>query len=293
MEYLSDNIFYNLLEKGDFPSIKYYYKQKKAKIAKPMIYAVLGDNIEFAEFLLKLYPNTNMNRYNDLCFRLACRYNCRNMVRWLAQFNPDISANGNEAFHSIIGNLENWCEDYLDIFFNNSDFMEENFQMLFNKSLNIKQKHFPLNNVIFLQYLRKIENSNKTYFSVMFTKQFLEEVIAKYEQLFFTFKNLQTYIAQIARRNHVFLNNIAWLEEKINLFKLPIKLINGVVTRFIYLEEKETCFICYNKDVEIQTNCKHNFCNECIHNWMNRKNNCPLCRTEIYQIKEILYHPKS
>jgi len=52
------------------------------------------------------------------------------MVIWLVQFNQDIIANGNEAFHSILRNLENWCEDYLDIFFNNSDFMEDNFQMI-------------------------------------------------------------------------------------------------------------------------------------------------------------------
>jgi hypothetical protein len=42
-----------------------------------------------------------------------------------------------------------------------------------------------------------------------------------------------------------------------------------------------TCPICYENEVEIQTNCKHNYCLSCIENINNKNNVCPYCRTEL------------
>ena len=53
--------------------------------------------------------------------------------------------------------------------------------------------------------------------------------------------------------------------------------------------ETKTCLICgeeYKKNDEtsikyIKLNCSHDFCEECISKWCNKKNSCPLCRLEI------------
>jgi len=44
-------------------------------------------------------------------------------------------------------------------------------------------------------------------------------------------------------------------------------------------EEDRICVICQETQVEIQTNCSHKFCNECIQKWYNAdRQSCPYCR---------------
>lgn len=42
--------------------------------------------------------------------------------------------------------------------------------------------------------------------------------------------------------------------------------------------EKITCPICHDADSELITSCKHQFCKECIGNWIKRSMSCPYCR---------------
>lgn len=46
----------------------------------------------------------------------------------------------------------------------------------------------------------------------------------------------------------------------------------------------EQCCICLEEKTLIETKCKHKFCNNCITDWTNKKNNCPLCRKSINQM---------
>jgi len=45
----------------------------------------------------------------------------------------------------------------------------------------------------------------------------------------------------------------------------------------------ETCSICLNlfNDDNITLPCKHNFHESCIIKWLDTKNNCPLCRSNM------------
>ena len=47
-----------------------------------------------------------------------------------------------------------------------------------------------------------------------------------------------------------------------------------------------SCSICYDTGSDFTTNCEHNFCNECITNWLLTNNSCPICRKEFYHISE-------
>ena len=54
------------------------------------------------------------------------------------------------------------------------------------------------------------------------------------------------------------------------------------------LDNLKKCLIC-SKEYErldnnikfIKLTCEHEFCEECISKWCNKKNTCPLCRSEI------------
>jgi hypothetical protein len=55
--------------------------------------------------------------------------------------------------------------------------------------------------------------------------------------------------------------------------KIPIK-----VVAIVQKNEHDICCICYDY-CEIETQCKHSFCNTCIAKWINTNNiTCPICR---------------
>ena len=49
----------------------------------------------------------------------------------------------------------------------------------------------------------------------------------------------------------------------------------------------ETCSICYSENSDVITDCKHQFCSDCIEKWLARKNTCPICRKECYDFASI------
>ncbi|XP_014785488.1 E3 ubiquitin-protein ligase RNF8 [Octopus bimaculoides] len=62
-----------------------------------------------------------------------------------------------------------------------------------------------------------------------------------------------------------------------------LKTREEVLTKFSEMLEMELqCSICNELFVQATTlNCSHTFCFYCIHMWMNKKNDCPVCRTSI------------
>ena len=47
------------------------------------------------------------------------------------------------------------------------------------------------------------------------------------------------------------------------------------------MSAKEICPICYIKEVNITTICRHQFCNECIEKWKAILSTCPYCRSSL------------
>ena len=47
------------------------------------------------------------------------------------------------------------------------------------------------------------------------------------------------------------------------------------------------CIICKLNEINIQTNCKHNFCKECISVWYDQHKTCPYCRENIIAFNRI------
>ena len=64
--------------------------------------------------------------------------------------------------------------------------------------------------------------------------------------------------------------------------------IYGTIQKETILKEDLICPICYENPVEIQTNCKHNYCKPCIEKNNNLENLCPYCRTQLEYFYEII-----
>ena len=66
----------------------------------------------------------------------------------------------------------------------------------------------------------------------------------------------------------------------------PVKNIIAIPKYCQTLKPKETCTICYSdeyteKNYMIETCCGHKFHLQCMHNWFDQSNTCPMCRTEV------------
>ena len=282
---LDDRFFLRILENGNFDLVKYYFKENSNNIHRPMLYAIAADNLQFAKWLMKKYPQTNLSKYNDLCFRFATKCNSTKMIDWLSTKNANLEANNCEAFHNILRNYQDWVANInvFNIFFNNRQFMEKHFVMLLDKSLSISQKFFPLNRILFIQYLRKLEETMPELFEQYFTKELLENIVKKYKMIFYKFPSFEEYLYTI-RANNVIRKDIVWLEDKVKLFDLPVEIENGIIRKVVVLDKEKVetqCFICSSAEIQLQTNCKHNFCKNCVYKWLERSSKCPFCRTEI------------
>lgn len=73
---------------------------------------------------------------------------------------------------------------------------------------------------------------------------------------------------------------------KLNKADLIENIINNFYTDvcgFSFSNENLECPICFNiseNTVKI-INCRHNFCKNCLVNWLEQSNSCPLCRTDL------------
>jgi hypothetical protein len=52
-------------------------------------------------------------------------------------------------------------------------------------------------------------------------------------------------------------------------------------TKNIHMNELTKCPICDESDINVQTNCAHLYCLDCINKWYNKSSKCPMCRQQI------------
>jgi len=67
---------------------------------------------------------------------------------------------------------------------------------------------------------------------------------------------------------------------------LTLPMLPEIIYVKIIAEDKE-CVICKVNDINIQTNCNHNFCRECINEWYDKHKTCPCCRKNIISFNKI------
>lgn len=85
----------------------------------------------------------------------------------------------------------------------------------------------------------------------------------------FTILDLKYFV--VINNNKIVKYNIRYVPFDKNI-KLHLHLID---------ESEHTCPICYENIINIQTNCKHNFCKSCIITHYENNKNCPYCRTSL------------
>ena len=100
----------------------------------------------------------------------------------------------------------------------------------------------------------------------------------------FACDNYQVELVQLLRTINRNYNYIIINSRIIYTIKKPIKTLpmHSDIIQIICLEEEyKECIICKHRTINLQTNCKHNFCTECISEWYGLHQSCPYCRANI------------
>lgn len=242
-------------------------------------------HLKVAQWLLSIKPTIDISSTDEYAFRYACANNHLNIAQWLLTIKPtiDISAYNDDAFSGACKNgyleVAQWLlkiKPTIDISVNN-----ENAFLLacVNEHLHIVQWLLTIKPTI------NISVDNDIAFKVACIKgcikiaQWLQNLLPnKYELVI---KN-NKIISYRVKCYIPFTNNTITLFSKTKGSQSEQSSTN---------KEEFQCHICYNSQVEVQTNCGHNFCTTCITNYYNKCNgtcNCPYCRQTITCLNKLL-----
>lgn len=237
--------------------------------------ACLHKHLHIAKWLYKINPTMNISVKNENAFRWACLNGNIEIAQWLLSIKPTINIYAKDEFA-----FKQACENgHLNI-------VQWLFPLRNNQTLNLlstSEEGFILacghGHLEIAQWLLSIEpainissHNHKAFKMAGFNSkinvaQWLQSLCPDIYVL--VFKNNQLIKFEV----------IGSMPFTQNTIKLP----------FTNKEDME-CPICYEQ-VEVQTNCGHNFCASCITNYYNKCNTdckCPYCRQPVTKFTKIM-----
>lgn len=232
-------------------------------------YACQNGHLEVAQWLYSSKPYIYLLEDFNKAFIYSCMYGYYDVAEWLYSLKPDIKINFEE--YSLHGNI---CQrGYLDIAKLVFKVKPELFTRQFNYGFRVACGN---GHVEFAKWLLTVcTDRDLGSFDCVFEKT-CKKGYLEISQILCSLNPKYTIVIQD--------NKIV----SYNIFKFCINSSLKIQLKSIDLENK-TCPICYETQVNIQTNCKHNFCKDCISKYCELNNcYCPYCRirlTDFYLIQ--------
>ena len=244
--------------------------------------------VNIAKWLLEIKPNIDVLQYNN--FMQACCHDQLHMVKWLVEIKPELLILVDEnIFNKVCQyghlNIAKWLIEIkpeLSILINRQllydvctkygqvniaewllemkpDFMGLITEFVFSE---VCKRGF----LSIAQWILKVKpNVDISYSRDIVFRYACERGSLEIAKWLTTIKPNYKIIIRNNRTTYQILRELP-----INsTIKISLDTIN---------EDNKICPICYDPQVKLQTNCKHNFCTECIAMHYNTKNNCPYCR---------------
>lgn len=226
------------------------------------ISACKDGNLNVAKNIYKNEPNINISACDEFAFRLACRNGHLNISTWLYEINHNINVSAKDEYAFRYA-----CQNgHLEI---------AKWLYQINDNINIS---------VLNEYAFRAACTNRHFY-------------------------IAIWLYQIKPNININVINRAILIEWIHVDKLPYYMVNSddeydlkipnYLTSNLYIEERIDiiltesiiCSICINNNVNIQTNCSHYFCLDCISEWYTTNKECPHCRQNITHAYNLIIKP--
>lgn len=273
-----EEIVSKVCEKGQLGTLQQLFMWNHSMIVQPYFdtcFAIGCENnhLELAQYLYSINPRVDIHYNDEEPFRMACYYGnmevLEQLVEWgnMMQYPIDIHANNDEAFKLACSNYQmhiiNKLFELSIMSPQKIDFSHDNYvvisELLTDNKFDIARKLFQLDPRQTLTGL--VIHSYKIPLNA--EKVFVEKSLEVYnvfrdlsEEII---KNLPLWIRKIYLKNRL----------KMALSELP--------------EDKNPveCLVCKDKMTTNVTLCKHQFCMECLEQWIKKSSTCPYCRSNL------------
>lgn len=235
----------------DFPTNEYY-----------LFIACRFGNIELVKWILYFDTSINLSIHSELPFCIACENNQLELVKWIIKYNKNLNLE-KYFYHLLIFVSEEGYLEILNILLDNAPepIPYVNYDLLFSLAYN--NNYIEICKKLYYHYPNIVVNHNN---DSMFLNSCQKNDI-EFAELFANIRP-EAYFINICENNIVhydIMNSIVIKNNK----ELP------------YEKKQKTCLICYDKNVEIITSCRHMYCYDCLEKHYEKNNNkCPYCRKE-------------
>lgn len=276
------------------------YKEEidiEANENKAFVTSCYYGQLNIAKWLYELRPNMNVSASNNDAFVLSCKYGYIDVAKWLYDKARNVDDYIEESFElaCISGKIEilKWLlekKSDLDIC------MEDN---ICTKNACV------YNNLNVLKWLYELKGNNifeNDEGEDLFISSCKRNNIKVIKWLYENKPSINIGINnEIAFKNACKENSLDVAEwfRKLNPERYYIEINDGAITHYniikklrlsdnnVNVDEVEDCCICMNGKCNIITNCKHQFCYDCLSESYKRNEDCPKCRTNICIVDNI------
>ena len=247
------------------------------------------DHLELAKWLLTIKPDIDISAENEYVFMMACSNGHIDIAKWLLEIKPDIDISTKDDFAFLMA-----CSNgYLEI---------AKWLLKIKPDIDISAKNeFPFRfscyngHIAIAKWLYSIKPDIDINIGFRFACGGGRQDIAKW---LLTIKpdidisSSREYAFRVACKNGH--QDIAKWFQILNPDKYIVIIENNkiisyymkkslIISKTIQLscESITDCNICMDTKADIQTDCSHQICKTCIERWMQNKDTCPMCRTNL------------
>ncbi len=241
--------------------------------------ACTNGHLELAKWLINIYPDIDVSSEDFFIFTCTCMEGHLEVAKWLLLVKPCINVSTNEDFPFSCS-----C--------GHGRFEVAKWLLSVKPSINVSARcEMPFTCACYGGYL----NIAQWLLSVKPTINIsAQDDYAFRMACWFNHLDLALWLQSLLPGKYdLIIENDKIISYNINKNILPVSNIN--INLNYYNNDEVLCSICYDetKKIELQTNCKHNFCKKCIIQYYNNqieKNNicnCPYCRQTINSFSKL------
>ena len=269
---IKPDLFIKKCLSGDLPMAQFLFKNQPGLIhhishEHEFLFRQICCNgqLEIAKWLLLIKPDINVSDFDEYAFRFACMNGHLSVAQWLMEIKPNINVLAQAGFAFVYScvkghlNVAQWL-------------------------LSLMSNYLSYVRMAFINVCR----TNKTtvipwLLDIAYPLGASDDIDHAFE---YACEHQHVNVAQLlsnycGERLVLNVQHGIIVEYSINL----IQIANEIT---VDVNELDSCPVCCENIVNVQTNCKHQFCESCIRTCLKQKHTCPYCRQLLTSLSKLV-----